>query len=180
LNLVYNDSAAGAVTALNDSTITTTSRLFSGLLTSKTYLWRVRGKNSLGWGTWTPYSTFYTVDSSALVENPSTLPVYWDVALRQWVRGAPKYIVIQKTQDADVYIPKSDALITIGSEGTYGKDGKQSLGAPYIYFGSNFRLRYNATAGSVSNSATVTMECLPEGSTNWIPATYTNGVWSIP
>ena len=57
-------SSGFATTILDDSTITTTSRLVSSLISSTTYYWRARAKNSAGWSTYSATWSFITQPSA--------------------------------------------------------------------------------------------------------------------
>jgi len=57
-------SSGFATTILNDSTITTTSRLVSSLINSTTYYWRARAKSSSGWSTYSAAWNFITQPSA--------------------------------------------------------------------------------------------------------------------
>jgi photosystem II stability/assembly factor-like uncharacterized protein len=83
--------AAEFGSGINDSAITDTSRLISGLLNNADYFWRVRGINSNGAGEWSEVWTFKTIASipgaplpvlpaDNSVSQPKKITVSWNAA----------------------------------------------------------------------------------------------------
>lgn len=62
---IYSDTTAAPF--LRDSTLTDTTRALTGLANNTNYWWRVKGKNNVGWGSFSAYFKFTTIVSAPLV-----------------------------------------------------------------------------------------------------------------
>jgi GH18 family chitinase len=159
-----------AVTPFSDSSITYSPYYYTGLYTSRNYFWRVRAKNSTGWGDWTSWWNFTTVDSSALIEDPQALLVWYDVANGKFVYKTPPPELVVQNKGDNVYQPKSESVVTIGANGVTTSEGKAY--SP-IYLSPVWRLRLDPLTN------TVRMEYL--SGTMWIIAPMnSSGAWTAP
>ncbi|MBN1131264.1 MAG: hypothetical protein JXA71_19905 [Chitinispirillaceae bacterium] len=59
--LQVSTSSSFGSTVVNDSTLTGTSRAIGPLVGATTYYWRVKAKNSYGWGAWSSVWSFMTI-----------------------------------------------------------------------------------------------------------------------
>jgi len=91
--LQVSGDTSGTVYIVNDSTLTDTTKLISGLNFSTPYFWRVMAKNENGWGAfsgWFSFSTIIERPSRPLLASPSNgstgqgqpVELSWNAALR--------------------------------------------------------------------------------------------------
>lgn len=73
-HLQVSTAASFTPLAVNDSTITATSRAIGPLTLASKYHWRVRGKNDGGWGGYSPVRLFSTIQTSFVEQISNGMP----------------------------------------------------------------------------------------------------------
>ena len=66
-NILVSSSSVFTTTIINDSTLTDSVKAVSGLLNGTTYYWKVRARNSSGWGAYSSVNNFTTLGSPSTV-----------------------------------------------------------------------------------------------------------------
>jgi hypothetical protein len=116
---LYTDTTIAAV--VKDSIVTDTTRAVSGLLHSQNYWWRVKARNEVGWGTFTPYFKFTTVLAPpaappSLIAPTNGLTGVIPTPLMDWssVATATSYR-IQISNDVNFVTSQVDTVVAVDS-----------------------------------------------------------------